>query len=87
MGASTLLLGLTALIMGAFGHHLATDAPTAWDCVLAAFVCAPAVWVVVACDLLAVAVVPRFAAAVGWTVLAITFVLGSLARPCGCPRG
>lgn len=76
LGASTLLLGLTALIMGALGHHLATDAPTAWDCVLAAFVCAPAVWVVVACGLLAVAVVPRFAAAVGWTVLAITFVLG-----------
>lgn len=85
MVTPTVIVIGAAAIIGGLGHRLAWDAPTVWQCVVAALACAAAIWVVVAAALLVVGVGPRFAAA-AWVVLAAAFLLGEFGSTLALPQ-
>lgn len=71
-----LAIGLVAgtaygLVTGEWGGRF-------WDWVLAALVGVPAVWVLAALTVAATGLVPRWAAAIGWTALGLSLVMGQL---------
>ena len=77
--ASAGLLAAIGLAGGtAFGLITREWGSRFWGWVLAALVTIPAVWVLGALVVLAVAVLPRWAAAIGWGALGVSLVMGQL---------
>lgn len=81
----SVLVLLMAAIIGGLGQHLASDAPSLRQCLVAGLVCLPAVWVVVAIGLALVGAGPQYAIG-AWVVLAIAFVLGEFGSTLGLPN-